>query len=180
MGRCIRHVKLMWVMRRDTGAAFWLLWAGKSGLFERSRQPIRTSISHNMPDTDCELLYEASKEYGRRYLWALLGVTGGAYLGSVGLAGVLFYFFNPSGAGDCSFNVTMITFTLILGLALTGVSMTPSLVSAGNRLDKGFSFRHLMSSNGAQLACCLRHLLSTQSSPTPLHARDQVWCLRYA
>ncbi len=57
-------------------------------------------------------------------------MTGGAYLGSLGLAGVLFYFFNPSGAGDCSFNVTMITFTLILGLAMTGVSMTPSLVSA--------------------------------------------------
>ncbi len=56
-------------------------------------------------------------------------MTGGAYLGSLGLAGVLFYFFNPSGAGDCSFNVTMITFTLILGLAMTGVSMTPSLVS---------------------------------------------------
>ena len=56
-------------------------------------------------------------------------MTGGAYLGSLGLAGVLFYFFNPSGAGDCSFNVSMITFTLILGLAMTGVSMTPSLVS---------------------------------------------------
>jgi len=64
-----------------------------------------------------------------RYLWALLGVTGGAYLGSLGLAGVLFYFFKPSGGGDCSFNVTMITFTLMLGLAMTGVSMTPSLVS---------------------------------------------------
>lgn len=64
-----------------------------------------------------------------RYLWALLSVTGGAYLGALGLAGVLFYFFKPSGAGDCSFNVTMITFTLILGLAMTGVSMTPTLVS---------------------------------------------------
>ncbi|CAL5225424.1 g8239 [Coccomyxa viridis] len=67
-----------------------------------------------------------------RFLWALLSVTGGAYLGSLGLAGVLFYFFNPSGAGDCSFNVTMITFTLILGLAMTGVSMTPSLARNGS------------------------------------------------
>ena len=57
-------------------------------------------------------------------------MTGGAYLGALGLAGVLIYFFKPGGAGDCSFNVTMITFTLILGLAMTGVSMTPSLVSA--------------------------------------------------
>lgn len=65
---------------------------------------------------------------GCRYLWALLGVTGSAYLGSLGLAGVLFYFFKPADAGDCSFNVTMITFTLILGLVMTGVSMTPNLV----------------------------------------------------
>ena len=72
----------------------------------------------------------------RRYLWALLGVTGGAYLGALGLAGVLIYFFKPGGAGDCSFNVTMITFTLILGLAMTGVSMTPSLVSAAPSTER--------------------------------------------
>ena len=60
-----------------------------------------------------------------RFLWGLLSITGVAYVGSAGLAGVLFYYFKPSGAGDCSFNVTIICLTLFLGCIVTAVSMSP-------------------------------------------------------
>jgi hypothetical protein len=60
-----------------------------------------------------------------RLLWALLGVTVGAYAGAAVLAGLLFYFFNPAGAGDCSFNISVISLTLLLGLLVSAVSMSP-------------------------------------------------------
>lgn len=61
----------------------------------------------------------------RRFLWGLLGITGAAYMGSAGLAGVLFYYFKPSSGGDCSFNVSIICLTLFLGCIVTAVSMSP-------------------------------------------------------
>jgi hypothetical protein len=60
-----------------------------------------------------------------RYLWGLLTITVGAYLGTVGLSGILFYYFKPSGAGDCSFNVTVICFTLFVGVLVSAASMSP-------------------------------------------------------
>jgi len=60
-----------------------------------------------------------------RFLWGLLGITGAAYMGSAGLAGVLFYYFKPSSGGDCSFNVSIICLTLFLGCIVTAVSMSP-------------------------------------------------------
>jgi len=52
-------------------------------------------------------------------------VTVGAYAGAAVLAGLLFYFFNPAGAGDCSFNISVISLTLLLGLLVSAVSMSP-------------------------------------------------------
>lgn len=49
----------------------------------------------------------------------------GAYAGVAVLAGLLFYFFNPVGAGDCSFNISAITMTLVLALVVSAVSMLP-------------------------------------------------------
>ena len=60
-----------------------------------------------------------------RLLWALLGITVGAYAGVAVLAGLLFYFFNPAGAGDCSFNISIIALTLVLALIVSAVSMLP-------------------------------------------------------
>ena len=60
----------------------------------------------------------------------------GAYAGVVVLAGLLFYFFNPAGAGDCSFNISAITMTLVLALVVSAVSMLPYVRPrrvAGNR-----------------------------------------------
>ena len=59
-----------------------------------------------------------------RYLWALLSVTVGAYVGTLALSGVLLYFFHPAGAGDCSFNVSMIALTLLVGLTMSALSMS--------------------------------------------------------
>lgn len=39
--------------------------------------------------------------------------------------GVLFYFFKPAGAGSCSLNVTLITLSLLLCCAFSGVSLLP-------------------------------------------------------
>ena len=60
-----------------------------------------------------------------RVLWALLGITVAAFAGTAVLAGLLFYFFNPAGAGDCSFNISVISLTLALGLLVSAVSMSP-------------------------------------------------------
>jgi hypothetical protein len=59
-----------------------------------------------------------------RYLWALLSLTVGCYAGAAALAAVLLVFFKPAGAGDCSFNVSMIVLTLLVGVLLSGVSMS--------------------------------------------------------
>ena len=72
-----------------------------------------------------------------RYLWALLSVTVGAYVGTLGLAGVLLYFFHPAGAGDCSFNVSMIALTLLVGLTLSALSMSSWV--------RGAAFQRLLS-----------------------------------
>ena len=58
-----------------------------------------------------------------RYLYALLAVTIGAYLGATGLIAVLFFFFNPSGP-DCSFNITAIVATLLIALVMSALSMS--------------------------------------------------------
>ncbi|KAK9835016.1 hypothetical protein WJX81_004736 [Elliptochloris bilobata] len=60
-----------------------------------------------------------------RLLWALLGITAGAYVGVVVIAGLLFYFFNPAGAGDCSLNISIVATTLVLALLVSAVSMSP-------------------------------------------------------
>lgn len=50
-----------------------------------------------------------------------------------GSAGMLFHWFKPAGAGSCSFNVGVITATILLFVAFTVVSISP-LVPAGSLL----------------------------------------------
>jgi hypothetical protein len=61
-----------------------------------------------------------------RYLYALLGVTVGCYAGIAAIVGLLFYWFNPAAAGDCSFNVTVIVLALVVALVLGAASMHPA------------------------------------------------------
>jgi hypothetical protein len=61
-----------------------------------------------------------------RYLYALLGVTVACYAGVAAIVGLLFYWFNPASAGDCSFNVSVIVLTILVCLALGAASMHPA------------------------------------------------------
>ena len=52
-------------------------------------------------------------------------MTVGAFVGAAALIGISFYWFNPSGTGDCSFNVSIIVFTIALTVAVSLLSMHP-------------------------------------------------------
>lgn len=62
-----------------------------------------------------------------RFLYALLAVTVGAFAGAIALVAVSFYWFNPSAAGDCSFNVFVIVVTIVITAAVCLVSMHPQV-----------------------------------------------------
>ena len=62
-----------------------------------------------------------------RFLYALLAVTIGAFVGAIALIAISFYWFNPSGAGDCSFNIFVMTVTILLTLAVSLGSLHPQV-----------------------------------------------------
>lgn len=64
-----------------------------------------------------------------RFLYALLAVTVGAFAGAIALIGVSFYWFNPAGVGDCSFNVFVMTLTILLTLGVSLGSLHPQVKS---------------------------------------------------
>ena len=63
-----------------------------------------------------------------RFLYALLAVTVGAFAGAVALIAVSFYWFNPAGVGDCSFNVFVMTLTILLTVGVTLGSLHPQVM----------------------------------------------------
>ncbi len=67
----------------------------------------------------------AAGEDDDRWLYALLGLTVAAYAGTLALAGVLFAFFKPAGAGSCSLNVFLVTAALLLCVAFSALSVAP-------------------------------------------------------
>jgi hypothetical protein len=67
----------------------------------------------------------AAGEDDERWLYGLLGLTVGAYAGTLGLAGLLYAFFKPPGAGSCSLNVALITLSLLLCLGFSALSVLP-------------------------------------------------------
>ena len=61
-----------------------------------------------------------------RFLYGLLGLTIGCYVGALTLIGIMFYWFNPAGAaGGCSFNIVIIVLTLLLCLSFSLLSIHP-------------------------------------------------------
>ena len=70
------------------------------------------------------------------WLAALLGATAGCYAGALTLLGLAYRWFAPHSAGDCSFNVFVITFAIILGVAYSAASLHPA-VSHGSLLCSG-------------------------------------------
>ena len=51
----------------------------------------------------------------------------GAYAGCAALIGVLLYWFNPAGAGDCSFNTAVVVVTIVLCVGITMAPLHPSV-----------------------------------------------------
>ena len=67
----------------------------------------------------------AAGEEDERWLYGLLGLTVAAYAGVLALAGLLFAFFKPAGAGSCGLNVFLITFALLLCVSFSVLSVLP-------------------------------------------------------
>ena len=63
-----------------------------------------------------------------RFLYALLAVTVGAFAGAIALIAVSFYWFNPAGVGDCSFNIFIMTLSILLTLGVTLGSLHPQVM----------------------------------------------------
>jgi hypothetical protein len=51
----------------------------------------------------------------------------GAFAGCAAIIGVLFYWFNPSAVDDCSFNVGIAVFTIILCVLVAMAPLHPSV-----------------------------------------------------
>lgn len=67
----------------------------------------------------------AAGEEDNRWLYGLLGLTTAAYAGVVAVAALLYAFFKPQGAGDCSLNVALITLSLLLCVSFSVLSVLP-------------------------------------------------------
>ena len=86
-----------------------------------------------------------------RFLYALLAVTVGAFAGAVALVGVSFYWFNPSGAADCSFNIFVISFTIVITVAVSLLSMHPQVCRCSSNCTT--SICHSAGSHKAYAGC---------------------------
>ena len=51
----------------------------------------------------------------------------GAFTGCVAIIGVLYYWFNPSAIDDCSFNVSITVFTIVLCVLVAMAPLHPSV-----------------------------------------------------
>lgn len=74
----------------------------------------------------------AAGEDDDRWLYALLGLTVASYAGVLAMAGLLFAFFKPAGAGSCGLNVFLITAALLLCVGFSALSVLP--ISRGGSL----------------------------------------------
>jgi hypothetical protein len=59
------------------------------------------------------------------WLYGLLTVSVLAFCGTLTLAGLMFHWFKPSGAGSCSLNILLITLTLLLCITISALSLAP-------------------------------------------------------
>lgn len=70
----------------------------------------------------------AAGEEDQSWLYALLGVTVGAFVTILTMAGLMFHWFSPSSVPDgCSLNVTLITLALLLCISFAAVSLHPHI-----------------------------------------------------
>ncbi|GLC42848.1 hypothetical protein PLESTB_001430300 [Pleodorina starrii] len=67
----------------------------------------------------------ANGEDDNRWLYGLMGLTCVGYGGTLTLAGFMYYWFKPAGAGSCSLNIALITLTLLLVVGFSVLSLAP-------------------------------------------------------
>lgn len=68
----------------------------------------------------------AMGEENKTCMYALLATTIGLFIGTAGLAGVGYYLFKPSGAGPCSLNVALISYSLVAAVGFSILSVHPA------------------------------------------------------
>lgn len=98
----------------------WLARFG-SGIFLVIQMIILLDFTQSWNDA-----WVAKGEDNQNWLYGLLAITIGAYVAVIILAGVLFYWFKPFGAGSCSLNVGLITLSLLLCVAFSVLTLHPS------------------------------------------------------
>ncbi|KAG2425224.1 hypothetical protein HYH02_015051 [Chlamydomonas schloesseri] len=69
--------------------------------------------------------WAANGEEDERWLYGLMGLTVVGYGGTLTLAGLMYAWFKPAGAGSCSLNIGLITLTLLLVVAFSVLSLAP-------------------------------------------------------
>ncbi|EFJ42217.1 hypothetical protein VOLCADRAFT_83749 [Volvox carteri f. nagariensis] len=67
----------------------------------------------------------ANGEDDDRWLYGLMGLTCVGYGSTLTLAGFMYYWFKPAGAGSCSLNIALITLTLLLVVTFSVLSLAP-------------------------------------------------------
>lgn len=98
----------------------WMARCG-SAVFLIIQMLILIDFTHALNDA-----WFAKGEEIRAYMYALLATTIGLFIGTVVLAGVGYYLFKPAGAGTCSLNVGLITYSLLAAVAFSILSVHPA------------------------------------------------------
>lgn len=105
------------------GDFHWYGWMARfaSGVFLIIQMLILLDFTHALNDA-----WFAKGEENKYYMYGLLATTVALFLGTLGLSAVAFHFFKPAGAGACSLNVSLISYTLVACFGFSILSVHPS------------------------------------------------------
>ncbi|CAD7699571.1 unnamed protein product [Ostreobium quekettii] len=104
------------------GGLEWYGWVARfgSGLFLIVQMMILLDATGLLND-----LWFSKSEENPKYMYLLLGVTAGCYIGTVAMAAVGFWIFKPSGGGSCTLNILLIVWSLLLTVGFSLMSVHP-------------------------------------------------------
>ncbi|GMH44341.1 hypothetical protein BSKO_12275 [Bryopsis sp. KO-2023] len=105
------------------GDFVWYGWMARigSGFFLIIQMLILLDFTHALNDA-----WFSKGEENKYYMYGLLATTVGLFLATIALSGVAYYLFKPAGAGSCSLNVSLITYTLIACVGFSILSVHPA------------------------------------------------------
>ncbi|MEW5314073.1 MAG: hypothetical protein WDW38_005597 [Sanguina aurantia] len=120
LGAWLVFTALPFLLHNDVIDAY--SWAARfgSGIFLIIQMVILLDFVASINET-----WVANAEDNEKWLYALMTVTVAAYAGALTLAGFMFYWFKPSGAGSCSLNIALITTSLLLVVGFSTLSIAP-------------------------------------------------------